>query len=192
MLLGLAAMLLLVCKGVANDWFFLPEPRFMGHEVSFPISGAKNTVLAPARLGESGVEFPTVAAWAAAGLNEETVAKVTARFASEWLRHVKVELVRDRRNVVEYAALRSEKFPVCMTVFAPEFRKQFEEIFGPKLMLVIPNRQTVFVFPCVAVDFSDYAPMILDAWRSPAAKVSLEVFELGERGLRAAGRIEEP
>ena len=189
----LAAILLLFASaGMANDWFFLPEPRFMRHEVSFPLKGAKDTVLAPARMGESGVEFPTVAVWDAGALNEEMVRKVTASFASEWLRHVKVEFVRDRKNVVEYGVLRSDKLPVCVTIFAPEFRKQFEDIFGPKVMVVIPNRQTVFVFPGVAVDLSEYAPMILEAWRSAAAKVSLEVFELGERGLRATGRIEEP
>ncbi len=186
------AVLLLAGECMANDWFFLPSPRFMQHEVSFPLSGAKNTVLAPARLGEGGVEFPTVGAWTAAGLNEEGVRKVTAHIASEWLRHVKVEWVRNSKNVVEYAALRSEKFPVCVTIFAPEFRKQFDDVFGPKVMIVIPNRQTVFVFPALAVDLSEYSPMILEAWRGPAAKVSLEVFELGERGLRAAGRIEEP
>ncbi len=164
----------------------------MAHEVAFPFSGAKSTVLAPARLGENGVEFPTVATWTAAGLNEETVRKLTARIASEWLRHVKIEWVRNAKNVVEYAALRSEKFPVCVTILAPEFRKQFEDVFGPKLMVIMPNRQTVFIFPALAVDLSDYAPMILEAWRSPAAKVSLEVFELSERGMKAAGRIEEP
>jgi len=183
--------LLSACVGNANDWFFLPSPKFMAHEISFPLAGAKSTVLAPARLGENGAEFPTVAVWTAAGLNEETVRKLTARVASDWLRHVKVEWVRNSKNVVEYAALRSDKFPVCVTVFAPEFRKQFEDVFGPKLMLVFPNRQTVFVFPVLAVDLSDYSPMILEAWRSPAAKVSLEVFELSERGLKAVGRIEE-
>ena len=185
-------LLLFAGAGMANDWFFLPEPRFMGHEVSFPLKGAKDTVLAPARMGESGVEFPTVAAWNAGALSEEMVRKVTAKFALEWLKHVKVEFVRDRKNVVEFGVLRSDKLPVCVTVFAPEFRKQFEDIFGPKVMVVIPNRQTVFVFPGVAVDFSEHAPMIIEAWRSAAPKVSLEVFELGERGLRATGRIEEP
>jgi hypothetical protein len=187
-----AILFVAACKAVANDWFFLLEPRFMEHEVSFPLNGAKNTVLAPARLGDGGVEFPTVAVWAASGLSEQTVQKVTARFATEWLRHSKVEWVRNRKNVVEYAVLRSDKFPACATVFAPEFRKQFEDVFGPKMMLVIPNRQTVLVFPGVAVDFAEYAPMILDVWRSPAAKVSLEVFELSDRGLKAVGRIEEP
>lgn len=164
----------------------------MAHEVSFPLSGAKDTVLAPAKLGESGMEFPTVAEWHEARLDEEAVRKVTARYASDLLQHVKVEWVRNSKNVVEYAALRSDRFPVCVTVFAPQFRKQFEEVFGPKVMVVMPNRQTVFVFPGIAVDFAGYAPMILEAWRGPAAKVSLEVFELSELGLNAKGRIEEP
>ena len=164
----------------------------MRHEVSFPLAGAKDTVLAPAKLGESGIEFPTVAAWHGARLDEEAVRKVTARYASELLQHVKVEWVRNSKGVVEYAALRSDKVPVCVSVFAPQFMKQFEDVFGPKVMVVIPNRQTVFVFPGVAVDFAEYAPLILEAWRGPSPKVSLEVFELGERGLAARGRIEEP
>ncbi len=187
-----AILLLLASAGKANDWFFLPVPRFMRHEVSFPLTGAKNTVLAAARLGDGGVEFATVAAWTAAALNEDTVRKVTARFASEWLRHTKVELVRNRKNVVEYAVLRSDKLPVCVTIFAPEFRRQFEDVFGPKVLVVMPNWQTVLVFPGVSGDLPEYSAMILEAWRSAAAKVSLEVFELSESGLRAVGRIEEP
>jgi hypothetical protein len=187
-----AIFLLLAGDGNASDWFFLPSPKFMEHEVSFPISGSKFTVLAPARMGESGIEFPTVGAWAAAKLDEDRMGRVTAHFATEMLRHTKVVWSRNSKNVIEYAVLRSDKFPVCVTVFAPEFLKQFEDVFGPKVTLVMPNRQTIFVFPAVAVDFSEHSPMILEAWRSPAAKVSLEVFELGTQGLRAIGRIEEP
>ncbi len=164
----------------------------MRHEVSFPVSGAKDTVLAPAKHGESGIEFPTVAAWHEARLDEDAIRKVTARYASELLRHVKVEWIRNSKNVVEYATLRSEKFPVCVTVFAPLFVKQFADVFGPKVTVVIPNRQTVFVFPGIGVDFGEHAAIILEAWRGPAAKVSLEVFEVDELGLKAKGRIEEP
>jgi hypothetical protein len=176
----------------ADAWFFLPEPKFMEHQVSFGIVGAKGTVLAPAKIGEFGVEFPTVADWTAAGLNEDAVRSATWKLASEWLKHAKPELVRNSRKVVEYAVVRSDKVPVCVTVFAPEFRKQFEDVFGPRMMIVIPNRQTVFVFPGVAVNYSRYAPLIFDAWRSGAPKVSLEVFELSERGLKAIGKFEEP
>ena len=115
--LTFALLLLIACAASAGDWFFLPAPRFMRHEVSFPISGAKDTVLAPAKLGESGIEFPTVAAWHEARLDEDAVRKVTARYASELLQHVKVEWFRNSKNVVEYATLHSEKLPVCEQPF---------------------------------------------------------------------------
>ena len=183
---------LLVAGANADEWFLLPEPKFMGHGVTFPIESAKSTVLVPAKMGELGVEFVTVTGWTAAALNEEGVRKATRACASEWFRHVKPEYVRNRRKVIEYAVLQSDKLPVAATVFAPEFWKEFADIFGPKMIVVIPNRQTVFVFPGVAVDYAGYAPLIFHAWRGPAAKVSLEVFELSERGLKAVGLLEEP
>jgi len=194
-LLALILSVLIAAANVhanADEWFLLPEPKFMEHAVAFPIEGAKVTVLAPAKIGESGIEFSTVTEWTASALNEDAVRKVTKAFATEWLRHVRRELVRNRKNVVEYAVLHSEKVPVAATVFAPAFWKQFADIFGPKMIVVIPNRQTVFVFPGVAVDYAEYAPVILEAWRGPSAKVSLEMFELSVRGLKAVGRLEEP
>jgi hypothetical protein len=184
--------MLLSCRTPAQEWFLLPEPKFMGHGVSFPIEGAKSTVLAPARIGSAGFEFAKLGGWLAAGLNEEGFRKVTASFASEWLRHLNVEWVRNRKKVVEYAVMRSDKVPACVTVLAPEFRQRFEDVFGAKMKVVIPNRHTVFVFPDVDVDFAEYAPLIMEAWRSRSPKVSLEVFELGGRGLKAVGRLEEP
>jgi len=185
-------VLLLACRVQAHEWFLLPEPKFMGHEVSFPIEGAKGTVLAPARLGSDGIEFATVGAWKATGLDEAGVGKLTGGFAAEWLRQVNVELVRNRKNVVEYAVVRAEKIPACVTVLAPEFLKRFEDVFGPKMMVVMPNRHTVFVFPGLAVDFAEYAPAVFEAWRSRAPKVSLEVFALSASGLKAVGKFEEP
>ena len=183
---------LLLAGANADEWFLLPEPKFMGHGVTFPIEGAKATVLVPAKMGEQGVEFVTVTGWTSASLNEEGVRKATRACASEWFRHVKPEYVRNRKKVIEYALIQSDKLPVAATVFAPEFWKEFADVFGPKMIVVIPNRQTVFVFPGVAVDYAEYAPLIFQAWRGPSAKVSLEVFALSERGFRAVGRLEEP
>jgi len=189
---ALLTVLLLAGRIEAGEWFLLPEPKFMGRDVSFPIDGAKSTVLAPVKIGGEGIEFAKRGGWHAAGLNEEAVRKITGHFASEWLRHVNVEMVRNRKKVVEYAVVRSENVPACVTVFAPEFLKRFEDVFGPKMKVVIPNRHTVFVFPGVAVDFADHASVVLEAWRSRSPKVSLEVFELSNGPLRAVGRFEEP
>ena len=179
-------------RAFGGDWFLLPEPVFMRHAVSFPILGAKSTVLAPARWTADGIEFITVDAWTAAGVDRDPVGKWTARIGSEWLAHVKIEWVRNPKKVVEFAVVQAEKFPVSVTVFAPEFGAMFEEVFGPRFQVIIPNRRKIFVFPGVATDLNPYGPMILEEWQSPAAKASLEVFQWTVAGLRAVGRIEEP
>ena len=172
---------------MAGEWFLLPEPKFMGHEAVLPIRDARATVLAVARMSADGIEFA-----GAAGAKAEELAAESAARATEWLRGAEVALVRDRRKVVEYAVVRSDKAPVCATLFSPDFLKRFEDVFGPKMLVVIPNRQAVFVFPGVGTDPGAFAELILEEWRGRAPKVSLEVFELSAAGLRAVGRIEEP
>ena len=117
---------------------------------------------------------------------------MTRKIATGWFAQLKPRLVRNRKKVVEYAVLESDKFPVSATVFAPEFWKKFEGVFGQKMTVMMPNRQTVFVFPGAAADYSEYGPLIIEAWRGSAPKASIEVFELSEQGIRAVGKIEEP
>lgn len=174
----------------AEAWFLIPEPKFMGHHVTQPIPGAKSTVLAAVEETEFGLGFARKEqAEAATG---DGVLQVTRARATEWLKQLQPAYTRDKKNVVEFATLHSETLPVAATVLAPEFWRRFEEVFGPKMRVVIPNRHTVFVFPDVETDLDQYSRMVLTAWRSGAPKVSLEVFELSERGLRAVGAFEEP
>ena len=93
---------------------------------------------------------------------------------------------------MQYAVLQSDKIPVAATVIAPEFWRRFEEVFGPKMRVVMPNRHTVYVFPDLESNLDQYSPMVIRAWRSRWPKVSLEVFQLSERGLQAVGAFEEP
>lgn len=175
----------------ADEWLLLPEPKFMEHKVARPLAGAKATVLAVAKLGEHGPEFPLPEEWQAAGVSDGDVLASTRRLAVEWLKQVKPVLVRDKKKVVEYAVLRSEALPICAAVLAPEFWKQFEEIFGAKMLVVMPNRNTVFVFPVLDENRDQRSRLVLQAWRSGAPKVSLEAFELSEQGMRAVGAFEE-
>ena len=197
MIARLAALLVLggLCLGVvqAEDaWVLLPEPSFMGRKVMQPLAGAKKTVLAAAKFTASGAEFPTREEWAATGQTDETLLAAGKKQASAWWQQIKPELFRDTHKVVQYARIDSDKVPASATVLAPEFWKHFEGIFGPKMRVVMPNRSTVFVFPDVAIDLDAYTKMVMRAWRSREAKVSLEVFELSEKGLRAIGQFEEP
>jgi hypothetical protein len=176
----------------ADEWFLLPEPKFMGHQVAQPIPDAKKTVLAVAQVTTIGIEFPSRERWADLGIAEAALLESSRKLAAGWLAQLKPEFTRDKKKVVQFAVLQSGEVPVAATVLAPEFWRQFEEIFGPKMRVVIPNRQTVFVFPDVGTDLDQYAPMVIQAWRSRWPKVSLEVLELSEKGLRAIGSFEEP
>jgi hypothetical protein len=170
---------------------FLPEPKFMGHKVVLPIEGAKSTVLAAARVGDFGAEFPSADEWKNATVREEEVLATTRTMAVEWLKEIKPEYSRGADKVIQCAKLQSEKVPLCAVVLAPEFARQFEQIFGPKFLVAIPNRHTVFIFPGLAGRHERFAPTVLKEWHSEAPKVSLEVFEMGPKGLRAVGVFEE-
>jgi hypothetical protein len=169
----------------------LPEPSFMARKGALPLAEAKSTVLAPAQMGEYGPEFPTSEQWAAAGVTEEALLTSARTAASQWLKQLKPEFTRDAKKVVEYAKLSSEKIPVCAVVLAPEFAQQFEDIFGPKPLVVMPNRSTIYVFPALAGKHAQYSAMVLTAWHSREPRVSLEVFEVTGKGLRAVGTFEE-
>ena len=176
----------------ADTWVLLPEPTFMGHQVTRPIPGAKSTVLAVARFTDVGPEYARTEQWKTLGITDESVTAATHQQASEWLKQTSPEFIRNKRKVVEYAVIQSDKVPVAATVLTPEFWHRFEGTFGPKMRVVIPNRNTVYIFPDVAEDLQPHAGLIIDAWRSEAPKVSLEVFQLTEKGLQAIGKFEEP
>lgn len=163
----------------------------MGHKITVPIDGAKNTVLAAARLDEFGASFATEDDWKKDGVVDAVLLANARAAGAEWLKQLQPELVRGPDKVVNYARLASDKIPVAATVLTPEFTKQFEAIFGPKFLVVIPNRHTVFIFPALAGKHQQYAGTVLAAWRSGAPRVSLEVFEMTGKGPRAVGTFAE-
>jgi hypothetical protein len=55
----------------------------------------------------------------------------------------------------------------------------------------VPNRYSVFVFPALASEYRNYAPMILRAYQDSAYPVSLEVFEVSAAGIKAIGLFED-
>ena len=169
----------------------IPQPKFLAHQVVQPVAGAKETVLAVARWTDIGPDFTTAADWREAGKNEKQLAQSTRELAAQWLKVVKPQYIRNEKKVIEFAVLSSEKVAVAALVLAPEFHKEFEAIFGPKMIVLMPNLYTVFVFPGISGRHGAYSEEVLAAWHSRAPKVSREVFELTADGLRAVGVFEE-
>jgi hypothetical protein len=168
-----------------KSWHILIEPDFMLPQVSFPISGAKHTLLVPGYMTEDGPQYFTKKDWAAAGLTWDTFRARAAQNATE--KKLTGELVRDSKKVVQYATITSDDPLTATMVLSPDFLKRFQDIFGPTVIVAIPNRFTVYVFPGLASEYKDYSGMVLSAFNDSTYPVSLEVFEISAAGIKAIG-----
>ena len=176
-----------------GTWRVLIEPRFMRPEVSQPISGSKAAVLAAGWAApESGEvryfrkgEFANlrVSSW------DAFMAQAQAASAEELSRLVP-EYIRDKKQVIECAILHSDRQTTSSAVLAPNFLKRFQEVFGPKVLVAVPNRFTIYVFPALASRYADYGGRVIADYYATVYPVSREIFELSATGFKATGAFQ--
>jgi hypothetical protein len=176
----------------AESWRVWLEPRFMHQPVTAAITNAQKTELAAGTLAAGALEPLAKADLEKLGSNWEKFAAQARTNATADLAQLKPEYVRNRKKIIEYAALRSDKPIVATAVLAPGFRALFAETLGPDILVVVPNQHTAFVFPKLASTYRDYAAMVQQAYRDTSHPVSMEVFEITERGLQAIGVYPDP
>lgn len=159
-----------------------------------PIAGAQSTELAAARATAKGdLAFMSREEFAALGVGWPAFQAQAAPAASAALAGVNVEWIRDRRQVIDCAILRGARpgDDITPVILAPGFLKRFTPVFGRKVLIAIPERGTIFLFPRLASRYQDYAARVLGVYRQAKAPVSPEVLELSATGLRAIGAYEE-
>jgi hypothetical protein len=179
-------------KGAQEKWFVVPVPTFMKPAVSWPVRGAKSTVLVPMLWDGDQLREMPVEEFGLLDIDRPEIEKLAGENAAAVLSGLKLEYTRNAKKVIEYATLFSERPLTASTVWAPGFAKMFGDTLGPKLIVAIPNRYTVFVFPALAGDCEDYAPMILRECRATPYPASRELFEVDKEGVRAIGALREP
>ncbi len=184
MLLALAA-----AARAEGEWTVMVVPSLMSPKVSMELPGAQGTVLVPARM--HGDEPVAASAREFAATTREAVMESTRALASERLPQMKPEYFRTKKGVLQYATLTGDALTASV-IFAPGFLRMFAETLGPKLLVAIPDRETVVVFPRLASDYRDYAGAIIARYKGATYPGSLEVFEVSEAGVRAVGAYELP
>ena len=189
---ALVMALSLAGAGEPGRMFVLIEPKFMKAPVSAPMAGAVKTELVAAVSGETDAGYLSRAQFDALKVDWAAFAAGAEANAAAELEAVTVEYVRDRKKVIVYAAVRSPHRLVGSAVLASKFLDLFKETLGEKVLVVIPNRATAYVFPALASRYQEYAPLIFEAYRATAFPVSTEVFELSREGMKAVGVFEEP
>jgi hypothetical protein len=177
-----------VAPSIAEEtWHLLIEPTFMHYEASWPIDRAERTVLVPARY-ENGEVLPLKSDdIAKLGATRDTILASAPKAASEVLATLTPRFIRDENNVIQCAVLESTNPLTASTVLAPEFGTLFRETLGPDILIAIPNRFRIFIFPRGTPAFQRLSEIVIAEYDSSSYPVSKELFTLRKGKLTAVG-----
>lgn len=173
-------------------WRILMEPKSMRRQVTWEIEGAQRTVLAPVVVDGDEYLYPPRKIIEEFRVDPAEIRSRALPAAAADLASLKPRYERDRKQVIQYAELKSDRPIVASAVLAPKFLEMFKDTLGEKVLLVVPSRFTAYVFPSLASNYQDYYPMVFEAYRSTAWPISVEVFEVSAEGMRAVGVYKEP
>ncbi len=162
----------------------------MRPDYAFPIAGSKDTILTPGVIKDGEAKYLTRAEVARLKLDLDSVRRVARAAAGAEAAKLKPELARDSRGVVLYATVTTDSPATAGAVLAPEFAALFADTLGPDLLVAIPNRYRVYVYPALASGFQDTADLVRRDYERSAYPVSKEVFRLTPKGLEAVGTFD--
>jgi hypothetical protein len=177
-----------VAQSAADEtWHLLIEPTFMHYEASWPIDGAERTVLVPARYANGEVLPLKGDDILALGATRDKILASAPKAASEVLATLTPRFIRDENNVIQCAVLESASPLTASAVLAPEFASLFHETLGPDVLVAIPNRFRIFVFPRGTPAFQRFSEIVIAEYDSSSYPVSKELFTLRKGKLTAVG-----
>ena len=100
---------------------------------------------------------------------------------------LKPRFIRDENKVIQCAVLESDSPLTASAVLAPEFATLFNETIGPDILVAIPNRFRIFVFPKGSPAFQRFSEIVIAEYDSSPYPVSKELFSLRKGKLVAIG-----
>jgi len=157
------------------------------------LPGSKRTLLFPAMVGKHGEVTPLHSppcGWPSflslfpnwGGFLKQIRERSTLQLAT-----LNPLLIRDRRQVIQMAIITTEDPATASCILTPGFLQRFSALFGPELIVSIPARNKIYVFPKLANRIGDAREMIRDDYLISPMPVSTELFELSKKGIRAIG-----
>jgi hypothetical protein len=176
----------------AEPWRVILEPKSMHREVEWAIPGAERTVLTPIVTNGDDYLFPSKKIWDQFHLTREEIEQRARANAAADLASLKPRYERNAKKVIEYAELNSDRPIVASAVLAPKFLDLFRDTLGDKVLVVVPNRYTAYVFPALASDYGEYYSMVYETYHLTAWPISIELFEVSKQGWQAVGVYDRP
>lgn len=152
------------------------------------LPGSKRTLIYPAMIGRHGEITPVTGfslrndddAW-------DSLVRDFRERASLLMATLDPVLVRDRHGVIQMAVITGEDPMTASCILSPGFLPRFSAVFGPELIVAVPTRNKIYVFPKLANRLSEVGTTIRDDYLGSPSPVSCELFEMTKSGLRTVG-----
>ena len=151
------------------------------------LPGSQRTIVFPASVGTHGEIKPDTSPSGRSGDYWELLIRNFRERASLLMATIDPEMIRDNRGVIQMAVITGEDPMTASCILSPGFLSRFSAIFGPELIVAVPTRNRIYVFPKLANRIPGIARTIRDDYLASPCPVSCELFEISKKGLRTIG-----
>lgn len=158
-------------------------------EVYTRVEGGKKSVMVPVHEWDYGVKLFTAAEWKKRNYKKGEYRGLAEVVADKVLEKAQLEFIRDRRDVVLYAVVRSEDPFLSSILLSKKFLPKFKKNMGEIVRVVIVDRQELYVFPDSGGKLDEYGPVLAQRYKTTRQPVSLEIFQVSDKGLKIIGTI---
>lgn len=168
------------------------EPVTLRTALARNLPEAKRTVIVPAREDAVlGLTHFSKEEFTAAGLDwDQFMAKATAA-ATRLLVSIKPVVVKDKAGQIAYIKLKSERPFTASIIYSPRMVPLFQGLLGDRLVALMPDRYTVFLFSRNFGEFQAFGQKIIDDHADSIYPCSIEAFEISRDGVKCIGGFDD-
>lgn len=172
-----------------------PELMLFGGSFERPpvhrfLPSSRRTLLFPASVDETGFVHPLSETFWGNSRRWDRLVDDSLERASLLLSTTEPLLVRDSKGVLQMAVLSSESPLLATGILTKGFLNRFSALFGPELLVAVPARNKVYVFPKLCNRLPEASAAVRDDHIISPCPVSTEIFEVSRKGLKAVGTVE--
>lgn len=168
------------------------EPISLRTALARPLPEALRTVVVPAREDALlGLTHLSREEFAATGLDWDQFMARAAAAATRLLVTLKPTVERDAAGQIAYVKLRSERPFTASVVLSPRLLPLFQGVLGERLVALMPDRQTVYLFSRNFGAFQAFGQKIIDEHADTVYPCSIEAFEISREGLKCLGGFDD-
>ena len=166
------------------------EPSVLRTELAKSLPGARLTVLVPAREEDIGAVHLSREEFRAMGLTWDKFRREAEAAAARHLARLEPVMEKGADGAVSHAVLKSKSHLTASVMLCPEFYARFRPVFGDRLVVLVPDRFTVYVFPRSFSGFQEFGKRVVEEHRRAIYPSSVEAFEVTSEGVRGIGAFD--